>query len=186
MKNHFGKKKILLLSTVIVASGLMISSNSILGAQPGDSQDPLVTKSYVDTQIKKLVQEEIGKQQGGTGSGGNNSGSGNTGGSTGGSEGGSSADTAMEIVTIKPGQQLVAKAGAEFVIRAGKAAIYSSDANGVSDLTAGSDLANGTDAPTNHLLMFPREGRGIVAKDTVKNSVVVMVRGGYEIQKTSK
>ncbi|NMM54327.1 hypothetical protein [Paenibacillus aquistagni] len=177
------KSKVLVVASALVCVTTVSIIASGVGAQPGDSQDPLVTKSYVDTQIKKLVQEEIGKQQGGTGSGGNNSGSGNSGS---GSEGGSSADTAMEIVTIKPGQQLVAKAGAEFVIRAGKAAIYSSDANGVSDLTAGSDLANGTDAPTNHLLMFPREGRGIVAKDTVKNSVVVMVRGGYEIQKTNK
>ncbi|WP_088548155.1 hypothetical protein [Paenibacillus aquistagni] len=180
------KSKVLVVASALVCVTTASIIASGVGAQPGDSQDPLVTKSYVDTQVKKLVQEEIAKQQGGTGSGGNNSGSGNTGGSTGGSEGGSSADTAMEIVTIKPGQQLVAKAGAEFVIRAGKAAIYSSDVNGVSDLTAGADLANGTDAPTNHLLMFPREGRGIVAKDTVKNSVVVMVRGGYEIQKTSK
>lgn len=181
MKKKIVKKLSVASFFVVVVIGSFYVSN--ISAQPGDSQDPLVTKSYVDTQIKKLVQEEIAKQQGGTSSEGNNSGSGNSGS---GSEGGSSADTAMEIVTIKPGQQLVAKAGAEFVIRAGKAAIYSSDANGVSDLTAGADLANGTDAPTNHLLMFPREGRGIVAKDTVKNSVVVMVRGGYEIQKTSK
>ncbi|MCG7408002.1 hypothetical protein MH117_11275 [Paenibacillus sp. ACRRX] len=159
-------KKIILVATIISCLSVIIilgSNLSSLKAEPGDSQDPLVTKSYVDEQIAKL-------------NGGNGTGTGSN------PDNGSSSSNELKIVTIKPGQQLIAKAGAEFVIRAGKAEIFSSDASGVSDLTDGKDLTKGMDAPSNHLLMFPRDGRGIVAKDTPKNSVVVTVRGGYEVQ----
>ncbi|WP_036696045.1 hypothetical protein [Paenibacillus taiwanensis] len=149
--------------SIVIVGSLVIQMSGILSAEPGDSQDPLVTKSYVDEQIAKL-------------NGGNENGTGSN------TDNGSSSSNELKIVTIKPGQQLIAKAGAEFVIRAGKAEIFSSDASGVSDLTDGKDLTKGMDAPSNHLLMFPRDGRGIAAKDTPKNSVVVTVRGGYEVQ----
>lgn len=145
---------------------LVANGTGLLSAQAGDSGDPLVTKSYVDQQIAKAL--------------GNNTSSGST--NTGGTTSESTVSEKMEIVTIKPGQQLIAKGGAEFVIRAGKAVIYSADGSGVSDLTEGADLMNGANAPSNHLLMFPRDGRGITAVDATKNSVTVMVRGDYSIK----
>lgn len=83
---------------------------------------------------------------------------------------------------MKPGQTLIASAGAEFIVRAGKAVIYSQDANGVADLTDGKDLANGVAAPTNHLLSFPRDGRGITVQSGQTLGLVVMVRGGYTLK----
>lgn len=142
---------------------LVANGAGLLSAQAGDASDPLVTKSYVDQLVAKL-----------------NGGNGET--SNGGSTGGSTASNQLEIVTLKPGEQLIAKGGAELVVRAGKSAIYSADASGVSDLTDGKDLVNGEDAPSNHLLLVPRDGRGLVAKDTPKNSVTIMVRGGYTIE----
>ncbi|MCR8844786.1 hypothetical protein NQ117_13930 [Paenibacillus sp. SC116] len=160
------------IGAILITSSLVGSNRTTLHAQPGDSQDPLVTKSYVDKQIDAL-KAEIGK---GSGS------------STGGSKPPTGNDkpttesSAMKIVTIKPGQMLIGKAGAEFVVRAGKSTIYSSDASGVSDLTEGKDLTNGMTVANNHLLLFPRDGRGITASDTPKNQVVVAVRGGYEVK----
>ncbi|MNC15388.1 hypothetical protein D3C75_632040 [compost metagenome] len=73
-------------------------------------------------------------------------------------------------------------AGAEFIVRAGKAVIFSEAANGVADLTDGKDLANGQAAPMNHLLSFPRDGRGINVQDGQKLGLVVLVRGGYTLK----
>ncbi|USB32858.1 hypothetical protein [Paenibacillus sp. YPG26] len=167
-------------AAVLIGGGLIAGSLLNLQAegagvtnQPGTADDPVVTKSYVDQQIQKVL---------GSGSGGGSTTTPSTGSGTGTSTGGSSASEGIEVVTLKPGQTLIAKAGAEFIVRGGKAVIYSTDANGVADLTDGKDVANGGAAVTNHLLSFPREGRGIQVADGQKMSVTVMVRGGYVIK----
>lgn len=150
--------------TLIAGAFLNPSADGASSAQPGTTNDPVVTKSYVDQQIQKAL--------------------GNGGGSTEPSNPSTPSQSGDEIkvVTIKPGKILIANAGAEFIVRSGKAVIYTQDSNGVADLTAGVDLLNGQAAPSNHLLSFPREGRGIKVKDGVNSNLVVMVRGGYTLQ----
>lgn len=181
------------MSAILLAGGLWAGSllnitaeGAGVGSQPGTAEDPVVTKSYVDQQIQKALQ------------GGNisaptqapapsattapaataaptkapSSGTGSTG----------TTGNASEIVDVKPGQTLIASAGAEFIVRAGKAVIYSQDTNGVADLTDGVDLANGAAAPMNHLLSFPRDGRGINVANGQTLGLVVMVRGGYTLK----
>ncbi|WP_336762432.1 hypothetical protein [Paenibacillus sp. USHLN196] len=166
-----------------------VYSNTATGAgtsQPGTADDPVVTKSYVDQQIQKALGG--GASTGSGNSSGSNNGSTGTGNS--GSTGGdtslpplvSGASDAVEIVTVKPGQQLIGKSGAEFIVRSGKAVIVSEGTNGVADLTDGIDLMNGQAAPTNHLLSFPRDGRGITVLEGNKYSLTVMVRGGYTLK----
>lgn len=166
-----------------------VYSNTAIGAgtsQPGTADDPVVTKSYVDQQIQKALGGGVSTGSGNSSS--NNSGSTGTGNS--GSTGGdtslpplvSGASDAVEIVTVKPGQQLIGKSGAEFIVRSGKAVIVSEGTNGVADLTDGIDLTNGQAAPTNHLLSFPRDGRGITVLEGNKYSLTVMVRGGYTLK----
>ncbi len=166
-----------------------VYSNTAIGAgtsQPGTADDPVVTKSYVDQQIQKALGGGVSTGSGN--SSGSNSGSTGTGNS--GSTGGdtslpplvSGASDAVEIVTVKPGQQLIGKSGAEFIVRSGKAVIVSEGTNGVADLTDGIDLTNGQAAPTNHLLSFPRDGRGITVLEGNKYSLTVMVRGGYTLK----
>ncbi|TVX89840.1 hypothetical protein FPZ44_16935 [Paenibacillus agilis] len=167
-------KKSLVLTVCLGASILVVGGLSELNAQPGNSQDPLVTKSYVDKQIQEL-KAELGKGTSGSGTTGGNKPSEGT-------DKPEAENTSLKIVTIKPGQMLIGKAGAEFVVRAGKSTVFSSDASGVSDLTDGKDLTNGMTVVNNHLLLFPRDGRGITASDTPKNQVVVAVRGGYEVK----
>lgn len=146
-----------------------------VGSQPGTADDPVVTKSYVDQQIQKALQGGTVPQV-------------------------TAAPTATPVATspvttpsqnenndsvivdVKPGQTLIASAGAEFIVRAGKAVIYSQDSNGVADLTDGKDLTNGLAAPSNHLLSFPRDGRGITVQEGQTLGLVVMVRGGYTIK----
>ncbi|WP_211749605.1 hypothetical protein [Paenibacillus sp. Marseille-Q4541] len=163
------------MATIAVGGGIWIGSVMNISAdgasvtsQPGTADDPVVTKSYVDQAIKNAVQ----------GGGGNTKPTEPAEPST--PE--SSAGDELKIVVVKPGQRLIAGAGTEFIVRSGKAVIYSEDANGVADLTEGADLGNGKSITNNHLLSFPREGRGIEVQEGNKYNLTVMVRGTYKIQ----
>lgn len=142
--------------------------------QPGTADDPVVTKSYVDQQIQQALK----------GGSSNSSSQGSTDSSSSAQAGNTAASSSDEvkIVEVKPGQKLIAAAGAEFVVRAGKAVIYSEDPNGVADLTDGKDITNGGIVTNNHLLSFPRAGRGIQHQEGQTHPLTVMVRGGYSIQ----
>lgn len=160
-------------AAVVIGGSLWAGSLLNLTAEgasvtPGSSDDPVVTKSYVDQAIQQAL------KGGGTTTTPTTP-------STGGSTSGASSE-AVEIVTVKPGETLIAGAGAEFVVRAGKAVIYSADSNGVADLTDGVDIKNGGTVANNHLLSFPREGRGIKVLEGNTYSLTVMVRGAYSIR----
>ncbi|EAQ6393164.1 hypothetical protein C3513_26475 [Salmonella enterica] len=175
-----------------------VYSNTAIGAgtsQPGTADDPVVTKSYVDQQIQQALGGKIStgsgnNSSGADSSGGNGSNTGSTGTGNSSNTGGdttlpplvSGASDALEIVMVKPGQQLIGATGAEFIVRSGKAVIVSEGTNGVADLTDGVDLTNGQEAPNNHLLSFPKDGRGITVLDGNKYSLTVMVRGGYSLK----
>lgn len=148
-----------------------------VGSQPGTAEDPVVTKSYVDQQIQKALSGGGATTPAATATpvpNATNAPVATTNPTTSSNE--------SEIVDVKPGQTLIASAGAEFIVRAGKAVIYSKDANGVADLTDGKDLLNGVSAPQNHLLSFPRDGRGITVQEGQTLGLVVMVRGGYTLK----
>ena len=158
-----------------VAIGLLsVTSLHAADSKIGTESDPLVTKSYVDQKIaaslsggnkdleaKLAAQEELIsalsqelaalKEQG---------------------------SSSFEIVNVPAGSIIYGKQGSEMIIRSGEGNIIASTAGGVQDVTDGVDLAGGTKAPKNNLLIIPREdGRGIMASKTM----VVMVRGGYTI-----
>lgn len=161
------KQKVLrgIVAVVLVGAGVWVGVNfaSPLEAEsnaltPGSVEDPVVTKSYVDEQLAKL-----------------------SGGATGGDTG-ANADTALEVVTVPAGKTLMAGQGTEVIVRVGKAIAYSSDASGIADLTGGTDLTKGKAVPTNHLLLFPREGRGILPDPNQKNGLTVLVKGSYTLQ----
>ncbi|MDT3428026.1 hypothetical protein J2Z22_003616 [Paenibacillus forsythiae] len=167
------------LAAVLLAGGVWagsIVSNTAQGAdvgnQPGTADDPVVTKSYVDQQIQKALQGGTIKAPTPTSTP-----------APAATQAPASPNPASSneavIVDVKPGQTLLASAGTEFIVRAGKAVIYSQDTSGAADLTDGKDLANGQAAPANHLLSFPRDGRGVAVQDGQKYGLVVMVRGGY-------
>lgn len=166
-------------AALLMAGGLWAGSimnttadGASVGTQPGTADDPVVTKSYVDQQIQKMMQGGSIPTPAAT----------TAPAATQAPSSGSTSSDAVVIVDVKPGQTLIASAGAEFIVRAGKAVIYSNDANGVADLTEGKDLTNGQAAPSNHLLSFPREGRGITVQNGQTMGLTVMVRGNYKLQ----
>lgn len=115
---------------------------------PGSEGDPVVTKSYVDSQIAQL-------QSGGT------------------------TSATYTVVEVKAGQKVLGKSGTEIILRSGEATAIDNGANGVSDITSGTDLMTGQSVGQNHLLLVPKDdGRGIQAI----TDLFVMVRGPYTIQ----
>jgi len=165
---------------VWVGSMLTTFASGIPAAgQPGSSEDPIVTKGYVDEQIQKALK---GEAVGGT--------------STTNAaiqdlkqrvaeleeqlaNGGASASVPYAVVKLKAGHMLLGETGTEFIVRTGQAYVHSSPENGVPDVTDGVDLKLDTLIPKNHLLMVPREGRGVKVKADYPNDVYVTVKGGY-------
>jgi len=87
--------------------------------------------------------------------------------------------TSFLPVMLGEGQSLIGGAGAEIILRSGEATAIDNGENGVSNLTAGTDLMTGAQVGTNNLLLVPRaDGRGIKA---LVDETWVMVRGEYEI-----
>ncbi|SDF87231.1 hypothetical protein SAMN04488542_11925 [Fontibacillus panacisegetis] len=144
--------------------------------QPGTADDPVVTKSYVDQAIQQAL------KNGGTTVTTPSTPSTTSPSTNNNSEAPAASTEAVSIVEVKPGEKLIASAGTEFVVRSGKAVIYSEDKNGVADLTDGIDITNGGAVTNNHLLSFPREGRGIQVQEGNTHNLTVMVRGGYTIK----
>jgi len=128
------------------------------GSTPGSVDDPLVTKAYVDTAVEKLVKQELEKS---------------------GSAGGGSM--ALEVVTVPWGAKLIVGDGGEMIVRSGKAIAYSSDANGLSDLTDGTDIKPGKAIGNNHLILNPRGERGVEADPKQAKGLIVLVRGSYTL-----
>lgn len=165
--------KRLKLGALALVIGASITAGSLLNGSidsasvnntPGTADDPVVTKSYVDQQIQKAL------------GGGGGSVTPPTDGNT------PSAGDSIKIVVLNPGKRLIANEGTEVIVRSGNAVLYTQDKDGAADLTDGLDLTNGKSVPKNHLISFPRNGRGVEVKSGSTGNLVLMVRGGYIIQ----
>jgi hypothetical protein len=164
MKIQLRHKLILL----VIAVSMVLSAVYAV-ADPGDSNDPLVTLSYITKtlmpQIEDVIDEKIedaldGKTQ-----------------ETPDSKP-TATDNTYEIITAKAGQMLIGDEGTEMILRSGDATIVSGAQGGVSDLTAGLDLTQGAFVPKNHLLLSPRKDtRGM----NFITDAVVIVRGDYSL-----
>ncbi len=141
-------------TVLIVALALIVTTVAVgaAGYEPGSSEDPVVTKSYVDAQIAAL------KSSGGTSG---------------------TAAAVFQPVFVEAGKKLVGGEGTELILRSGGALAVASGQDGLSDVTAGRDLAGGLAVSRNHLLLIPRDdGRGISAA----TDIWVLVKGTYSIE----
>ncbi|WP_322906494.1 hypothetical protein [Paenibacillus campi] len=191
---------------VWVGSAFTTVSNA--SSQLGSADDPVVTKSYVDQQIQKALGGNLNSSSStsasnnssNTSSGSKNnstapSGSSSTSSSTsttspststttGNSTTNSSVTAAsnINIVELAPGKTLLAKAGTEVIVRHGNAVVFSPGANGIVDVTAGTDLGGGQMIANNHMLLFPRDGRGVMVVSSQSSNATLMVIGSYVVQ----
>ncbi|OXM86376.1 hypothetical protein [Paenibacillus rigui] len=175
----------------IVVSGILLWAATIVTAgadggpgavQPGSVDDPVITKSYFEQNISKYIADELFKQQNGHGS---------TGSATPPATNQPNSPTVavpavegsstLNIIKLEPGQSLYGGAGSEIIVRTGKVIVFSSDDSGLADVTIGKDITAGAPVELNHLLIVPREGRGIKPDPKSKIEIYVMVRGSYMI-----
>ena len=138
MKRKFSKIR---LTAVVLC---LASVFSVVLAEPGGQDDPLISKNYIETvlmpQIKQYVESKISEV----------------------SSGGTAAAESFKIVNMTSGQKLICSSGCELILRMGKATVIATEKGGLTDTTAGFDLSNGTDMPANHLLIVPvDDGRGL-------------------------
>ena len=152
------------IATFIIAGTLVTSAFAGDSGEPGSTDDPIVTKSYVDQQIT-LLKEALGGTD-----------------STTPTQPGAIAPIIVE--ELLAGDVLLAKAGTEVIVRSGIVTAYGDGSNGIPDVTGGLDIAIGKTIPLNHQLIFPRDdGRGVKVSSQSQGTSYVMVRGPYEVIK---
>ena len=132
-------------------------------AQPGTASDPLVTQRYVDERIAQL-QAQITALQ-------------NQQGNNHGQPGPTGQVVPFTPLFVPGGSTLIADAGVEFILRSGTAHVIAGP-NGLVDVTAGMDIANGQPVSRNHLMLVPAtDGRGLhFATDSW-----LMIKGGFVV-----
>ncbi len=153
------KKSRFVIIGVLVVLILTALSGIVAFSDPGDTDDPVVTKSYIVDKVIPDIKAYVDEKIGGSGDG--------------------SGSASFVVVEVPSGKSVICKAGAELILRQGSGTIIATQKGGLADTTAGYDLANGTQMPSNHLLIVPvSDGRGFKAS----NNVIVMIKGGYEIK----
>jgi len=171
------KSMIIWVVTSVLITGLAVFQMTAM-AQPGAVIDPVVTQRYVDERIAVLegriaslqaAMENIQPCQcapgGGTAAPGTNCSCppqafacqcapGTAGNNV-------SGQSPFVPLNVEAGRRIVFGAGAEIILRAGAATVFSGP-NGLVNVTTGIDLGNGTSVPGNNLLLVPAtDGRGL-------------------------
>jgi hypothetical protein len=186
-------KKMILLLMIASLTGWLFGSwtnAEDLNSTPGSVDDPLVTKSYLDEQVENLVGRELDTMKKAFNQQLTDAIAANQAEAQQDfaleleklRESAASSQTNFDIVPIKLGQMIVLRGGAEAIVRQGRAQLFSPDANGISNITVGKALLNRDQLVNDHLLVFPRDGRGIYHQPTYSADLIVMVRGGYQIK----
>lgn len=154
--------------TIVTAILIMlVLSAMVTFAAPGDSNDPLISLSYitdtlipemdarVDQRVVQRVAEAMKNYSGSTGS------------------------SSFVLVNVNSNQRIYGSEGTEFVVRSGSAVVMGTYSGGIADLTAGVDLPDGSGVSLNHHLLSPRnDARGL----RFTTNGIVMVKGTYTIK----
>ncbi len=157
--------------------------------EPGSDGDPLVTKSYVDAQINKIIQgntytnnpvasidsQEVAELK---------------------AEVAELTNVILDLqnkvtsqtqseqgflpLNLKQGKKLITGNGAEVIVRSGTVKSIKGINGNLCDVTSGKDLDDGASILLNHHLISSRDdGRGVFAVDS---SVWLLVKGDYQIK----
>ncbi len=149
----------------MIISGLICVCTmfTVVLAEPGTDDDPLISKSYIENVLMPKIEQYVESKLAGLSSGGS----------------GTVTDDTFKVVEANKGDEIICSAGAELILRMGKAEIIATEKGGLADTTLGTDLADGTAMPANHLLIVPvADGRGLKAQ----TDIIVMIKGGYSIK----
>lgn len=171
--------KKMIIALEICAATLVLAGGTVFAAVVGTQEDPLVSKSYVDSKISQVltlindngtgskadtdaIAEEVMKKI-----------------SEGEVSGGAVAVDTYVPVSVAVGKTIYGAEGTELILRAGKGTVTVSGVDGIADLTTGNELKTGDKATKNHIMIVPRDdGRGI----KVTEAAWFLVKGGYQIK----
>ena len=134
-------------------------------ASPGDSNDPLITLSYINDTLIPQLKEYVDSK---TASGSTPSQSGST----------VTGSSGYTLVSVKAKHKIIGAEGTEFVLRMGSGTIVATSNGGVADLTDGVDLTDGMPVPANHSLLSPKDDKRGFHMDT---DGLVLIKGTYTV-----
>ncbi len=142
---------------------ILIFSMPALAADPGSSDDPLVTLSYVNDVLIPQMKSYVDASVGSLGSG---------------SSPLDEVSSNYNIVNVSKGQTIIGSKSCHMIMRMGDGIIVATQKGGIADVTDGVDLANGSAVPSNHLLIVPvDDGRGI----KMNTDGILMISGSYSV-----
>ncbi len=85
----------------------------------------------------------------------------------------------FRVVDVGAGKSVICGAGTEMILRMGTCSVIGTQKGGLSDVTMGFDLPNGTKIQGNHLLIVPLDdGRGV----RTSTDCIFMIKGNYTIK----
>ena len=171
------KKSVFALCLSLFAIAMLVKAGMPMqaGAQPGDANDPLVTRRYVDNRINELS-AQIARLEAMI-SGGQIAPGAPPDGQLPPAMGAGAEVMLFRIYYVPQGQRIYFEGGAEFLLRTGDVSAVTG-ANGFIDITAGRDVTNGETIYHNHLLLVPvTDGRGV----QFHTSGWIMIKGGYRV-----
>ena len=145
---------------------ILIFSIPTLAANPGSSDDPLISLSYLNDvvipQLKGYVDAAVGNGTNGMSK-----------------PLGEGVFNSYEVVTVGAGKTIYGAKSCHMILRMGSASVVASQKGGVADVTSGADLLNGATVYPNHLLIVPvDDGRGI----KMQTDGIVMVSGKFTVR----
>ncbi len=156
MKN----KLFLMFQAVIVTATVIVAT--VIAAEPGSSDDPVVSKSYVDEKIEQLL---TALESGGTIN--INSASGIN-----------DAKVKFVPVHVGVGQKLLGGEGTEIILRVGRSFAVVPGTEPLIDVTDGTEMKDTGELKKNHIVIVPRnDGRGV----RVVEDAWFLVKGEYTI-----
>ncbi len=182
------KKNNLIKSIVIGTISTVLLFTTVYASTAGSSDDPIVTKSYVDQQVASIMNIIS-----------NNTNSNNSNNSNNTTTVTDLTDeqkkeiienvtsqvltltttTSYVPVELKSGQVLLGGEGTEIILRSGSCNAYVTTSNGVVNATNGTELFNNNKVEKNNILIIPRaDGRGVKA---TSDGTWFIVKGSYTI-----
>ncbi len=148
---------------VVLGLSLIAVSGFAVFSEPGGTDDPVVTKSYIIDKVVPDMKAYVDAQLGIASSDGTVT----------------ARPASFTVVNLNAGQSVIGEAGTEMILRMGSGKIIATQKGGLADTTSGYDLSNGTAAPSNHLLIVPvADGRGFKAE----TDSIIMIKGGYTVK----
>ena len=156
---------------LLVLAGVL-SMTVTLAAEPGSSNDPLVTLSYLNETFMDSIMQKVDQKIAAR----NSQIAQQLGGQSGGIASGTAAS--FTVVTLSSGQILTGDIGCEVMLRVGTAVCVSPSSPGLIDESSAATLNNGGALVQNHLYMMTIEGRGVKATAATTK---LLVRGSYTV-----